>query len=307
MSSCGVGASNLLTAGTHNKDTQMLDRVFATAFKLRVGASLLPAHVAQQRAADLAEQLADPLSFQSLPPGVEGPAAPPAPTPLPCQAEKCDRNTDVQGGHAFRCECRKAGTYPRHNEVRDVLVRFSREMRRTTATASTQMDAHFKRKAGNDLGPGGLSADGHIITRNADGTNTSVFIDVTVVSTKLSLSRKEKRIIGSSAAEATRNKFKLYNKNYEMSSPAAVAKGSMLPLAFETSGLMSEETHKFVQHLARDNRFVNTKADYGLKIQEIMQCVSVALQRGNARMIHHWQAVSFAPAAAVQPEAAQNQ
>ena len=100
-------------------------------------------------------------------------------------------------------------------------------------------------------------------------------------------------------------KVHFYNTNYEMTTPAALRVGSFLPLAFETSGAMDDATHKFLAHLARTSRGVSTMGDYAARVSTILQRVSVTLQKGNARMILHWQAAAFAPAAlAAQGQAA---
>ena len=59
------------------------------------------------------------------------------------------------------------------------------------------------------------------------------------------------------------------------------------------------QNHKWFTHLARTTRGVHSKGDYAKPVSTILQRVSVALQKGNARMILHWQAFSPLQAASL--------
>jgi hypothetical protein len=144
-------------------------------------------------------------------------------------------------------------------------------------------------------------------TRSTAGVSSKRFLDVVVWVPKLTLSQEDKKKVGCSAAAASRGKFNLYNRNYEMLTPAAKLAGSLIPLAFETSGAMDSNTHNWIREMARATPGAGSKGEYSMRVLEIMQRVSVALQRGNVRMIRHWQTTAFPPAAAPQVAAAGGQ
>ena len=59
----------------------------------------------------------------------------------------------------------------------------------------------------------------------------------------------------------------------------------MQSAAAVSTGAMDDATHEFFAHLARTSRGVSTMGDYANRVATILQRVSVALQKGNARMI----------------------
>ena len=111
----------------------------------------------------------------------------------------------------------------------------------------------------------------------------------------MKVGRVAKKKIGASAEEASRKKSKKYNDNYEMHTAAGKNAGTLVPLAFETSGAMDSKTHEWVCEMARRSRGVDSKGEYAMRVLDIMQRLSVAVQRGNARMIRHWRASAFPP------------
>ena len=95
--------------------------------------------------------------------------------------------------------------------------------------------------------------------------------------------------------EASREKFSLYNKNYEMHSADGVRAGTLVPISFETSGAMDPASYIWLLKIANlgvDNSPFS-KYDYAFRVLCITQRLSVALQLGNARLIQAWHEAAF--------------
>ena len=74
--------------------------------------------------------------------------------------------------------------------------------------------------------------------------------------------------------------------------------------AVEMSGCLSKSAHWIIRFIARNSPKVDTAAGYSVRVRQVMERLSVALWKGNARMIRRWQTDAFnAPAAAAVPVA----
>jgi hypothetical protein len=294
LSRAGTGSAPWMFASPRVNATRIDDQFFPTMFKLRLGESLLPAHVlAERSAARQAAAQADPNDVLA---DVLGEVLLDPPT---CSAPGCGASlADTAGDHALRCpgtiKEAQVGATQRHNDIRDAVARIARRCADTVADTEIYLDTKFDRKPGHTCGPLGLRADVYISHKTRNGTLDIDWVDVVVSTINPQLSNADKFTIGATAAKASRDKFSLYDKNYEMRSVVAAAKGALVPLSFEApSGAFDATTHKWVQKTARRTRGVYSKAEYSSQVLRIMQHLSVALQIGNARMILHWQATAF--------------
>ena len=212
LSNSGKGSASWLYSNFRYNGS-FSNEEFAVVYKYRAGASLLPAHIEQQRSAARAAQEAQ--QAQGLAPGA--PPLPPAPPlPISCASDGCGKETDPQGDHAFRCTCRRKWCTCRHNATRDVITAIAKQSVGTRASIEPEMDAHFARKPAC-VAPQGHRADILVGSYSSgDGTCKQTFLDVTIQVPKRNLSAANKKKIGSTATEASRKKVHFYNTNYEM-------------------------------------------------------------------------------------------
>ena len=163
----------------------------------------------------------------------------------------------------------------------------------TKATTEPHLDAHFPRAAkyqADPEHPNGGRGD-IAVTTSKNGAATTTILDVTVVAPDHHYPRAFKKV-AATAERASRKKDIKYNSNY------VIPSGQFVAIALESTGAMTPKAATWFKHMARNGRSSTTQALYATNINYLMQRVSAALQKGDARMIRHWQAAIFVAAAA---------
>src|SRR6185437_11984498 len=116
---CAKGSFAWFAARPNGKQGSLDDESFSVALKFRLGASLLPPHIAEERKALLATLLLQ-AALDNGPPVPDAPLPPPPLPALICLP--CGKPMDDRGEHSFTCsELRKHDEYDRHNGVRNTL------------------------------------------------------------------------------------------------------------------------------------------------------------------------------------------
>ena len=278
-SNAGHAASAWLFAPPSGRHTSMSDAQFCLAYMYRLGHHMIPFRAVDALAAQCAAAVAQGEQL-------------PYPT---CTAEQCGKHI-ISNDHALRCAGVKGGYTSRHNAIRDACHAIFNGTPNTSAKKEVQMDAHFARKPTATCGNMGLRADARVVTTPAGGSRHIDFLDYVVVNINPALPAYKKLAhVASSAVEASREKFNLYNKNYEMHSADGVRAGTLVPISFETSGAMDPASYIWLLKIANlgvDNSPFS-KYDYAFRVLGITQRLSVALQLGNARLIQAWHEAAF--------------